>query len=478
MTPARRLRRSIAAAAVLTLGAWAAAGQQDGRAPGAAAAAPSAPVIVGAVEGPIGPAAQRHVEKLLGRAAELEAEALVLRLDTPGGLTDTTRRIIERILASPVPVIGWVAPPGAHAASAGTYILYATHLAAMAPGTNIGAATPVQMGAPGLPGGDRPDPAPDAAPERGEDAGDGTPESDAEKPRPRVLSGESAMTAKVTNDAVAFIRSLAEMHGRNADWAERAVREAASLSATGAEELGVVEIVAADLDELLAKTDGRTVTVLGRDHTFATAGAPVETVDVGTITRILGVVSNPNVAIVLMTLGIYGIIYEFVSGTGVAGVTGAICLALGLYGMNQLPLDYAGLALLGFGIVLMVAEALSPSFGVLGFGGLASFVIGSAMLVDTDVPEYQLSWGVIGTMALISGVVLVLLLGVSWRAYRRAPPAANTMVGIEAEVLDWTAGEGHVHASGERWRATGPAGLAPGQRVRVHQIDGLILTVG
>ncbi len=426
-------------------------------------------VLVGAVEGAIGPATVRHVEKLVAAATDRHANALVLRLDTPGGLTDSMRTIISTILGSPVPVIGWVAPPGAHAASAGTYILYATHLAAMAPGTNIGAATPVQLG--GMPGPPGPAEQPAGAPEKGADA---------------PLSGTDAMTHKVTNDAVALIRSLAEMRGRNADWAEQAVRAAATLSTNGALEAGVIELIAEDVGTLLAKADGRTVQVLGAPYRLDTAGARVETVEVGTVTRLLGIVSNPNVALILMIIGVYGIVFEFLTPGMVApGVIGAISLTLGLYSLNQLPLDYAGLALILLGLGFMVAEGFAPSFGALGLGGVAAFVIGSAMLVETDVPEYRISWWLIGTLAAVSAAFLVLLAGVAWRSTRRAPGGVGNMLGIEADVIDWSAGEdprpgrgeGHVWAESERWRATGPPDLAPGERVRVEAMDGLTLTV-
>ena len=505
------LRRVLLAGLVLVPAVGAGFGQGAGTGPRAtpeagpsaeAAAGAGGPssggaVLVGAVEGAIGPATVRHVERLVERATGGDdggpAEALVLRLDTPGGLTDSTREVIAAILASPVPVIGWVAPPGAHAASAGTYILYATHLAAMAPATNIGAATPVQLGgAPGMPeprmpqpGGRGPGEGPGGADEGGSDGGApdaGAREGDDAAAPARPAADGDAMSAKVTNDAVAFIRSLAEMRDRNPGWAERAVREAATLSAEAALAEGVVELVAEDLGALLAAADGRSVTVLGEEWVLRTASAPVEVVEAGAVTRLLGVISNPNVALVLLMIGVYGIIFEFLTpGTVLPGVIGAISLTLGLYALNQLPLDYAGLALIGLGIAFMLAEGLSPSFGVLGFGGLVAFVLGSAMLVDTDVPEYQISWWLIAAVAAVSGAVLILLMGVSWRAYARAPAAAAPMAGVAAEVLDWAvvdrAGAGHVHAEGERWSAVGPADLAPGERVRVERRDGLVLTV-
>jgi membrane-bound serine protease (ClpP class) len=443
--------------------------------------------LLAAIEGPIGPAATRHVEKVIEEAATRRAEVLILRLDTPGGLADAMRDIISEILTSPTPVVGYVAPPGAHAASAGTYILYATHVAAMAPGTNLGAATPVAIG--GMPGEPPPEDKKPTGSDRPEnDADDGGPAKDDEqgaedrplRERIRSLAPDEAMNAKATNDAVAFIRSLAEMHGRNADWAERAVREAASLSSAKALEEGVIDFVAADVDELLNAIDGRTVSINGTERVLATRGLPVERIEMDAITRLLGVLSNPNVALLLMMIGVYGIIFEFWNPGAIApGVVGAISLTLGLYSLNQLPLDYAGLALIGLGIAFMVAEAFTPTFGILGFGGLIAFVIGSAMLVDTDVPAYQVSWWMIGTMAAMSAAVLVLLLGYTLRAYRRPPVSGSIrMVGTQAKVLDWSGNGGFVWAEGERWSATGATGLAPGASVVIRGVDGLTLVVG
>lgn len=421
-------------------------------------------VMAGAVEGAIGPATAHHIRRLIDQAEERDAAALVLRLNTPGGLTDSTREIISEILTSNVPIIGWVAPPGAHAASAGTYILYATHLAAMAPGTNLGAATPVQLG--GLPGLD---------PDEDSGGNEGSDEEGEEKPAP--VSG-GAMDRKVTNDAVAFIRSLAELRGRNADWAESAVRDAASLPASEALEKHVIDLIAGDLAMLLVGADGRMVSMPAGDVVLHLDGAVVEQVEQGAITRLLGVLSNPNIALILMMIGLYGIIFEFATpGSFGPGIIGVIALAIGLYSLNMLPLDYAGLGLIGLGVVLMVAEAITPSFGVLGLGGIAAFVLGSAMLIDTDIPAYQVSWWLIGAVAAISGLVLILLLGIAWRAYRRGPATSVTMIGARAEVLDWAAGHGHVWAEGERWSARGPADLEREEQVHVCALDGLTLLV-
>lgn len=433
--------------------------------------------LVAAIEGAIGPGATRHVRNVIEEAEARDAEVLVLRIDTPGGLVDSTREIIAAILDSTVPVIGYVAPSGAHAASAGTYIIYATHVAAMAPGTNIGAATPVQMG--GLPG--RQPPGED---ERGGERKNGAEEAeggDGEPKTERQRSPEDTMTAKAVNDAVAFIRSLAEIHGRNADWAERAVREAVSVSSREALELGVVEIVANDVGALLEQADGREVSGGKVERALATKGLSVEHLEPDFMTRALSILSNPNVAFLLLMIGVYGLIFEFTQPGSVGpGVVGVICLVLALYALNQLPLDYAGLALVIAGIVFMIAEAFTPTFGILGIGGLAAFMIGASMLIDTDVPAYQISWWVIGGTAAASGGILILLVGYLWRVYRRPAmggSSASRMVGTRAEVLDWSGDHGHVWAESERWTARGVSDLKQGEEVRVRSIDGLTLVI-
>jgi membrane-bound serine protease (ClpP class) len=450
----RVLRRLVPAAIALAGAAW-------GQAPDGAA---QRVALVAAIEGAIGPAAVRHVEKAIEATGEQGAEVLIVRLDTPGGLADSMREIIVAILASPTPVVGFVAPPGAHAASAGTYILYATHVAAMAPGTNLGAATPVQIG--GLPGLPREDEKPAGAPDEGR--------------RTAPPPPADAMSAKAINDAVAYIRSLAELRGRNADWAERAVRDAASLSAGEALKLRVIDLMADDPRALLAAIDGRTVELAGVERRLATAGLTVEPFEPDALTRGLGLLSNPNVAFLLMLIGIYGLIFEFSNpGIFAPGVIGVICLVLGLYALNQLPLDYAGLALLGLGIAFMAAEAFTPTFGALGLGGLVAFVIGAAMLVDTDVPAFRVSWWAIGGAAALSGAFLILLLRYVLQTHRRPPvTGAARLVGAEARVLDWADGTGHVWAEGERWSARGDADLVAGAPARVRQIDGLTLVVG
>jgi membrane-bound serine protease (ClpP class) len=435
--------------------AFAVAQAQNGAQTGAQSTrpAPAHLALLSAIKGPIGPATAKQVKDALAEAHERRASAVILELDTPGGLSSSTREIITAILSSDVPVIGYVAPPGAHAASAGTYILYATSLAAMAPGTNLGAATPIQIGGvPGLP-----------------DSGKG----DEKK------SSGSTLEHKIVNDAVAQIRALAEMHGRNADWAEKAVREAATLTASQAKAQKVVELIAPDIPTLLGLADGRSVVTAIGTQTLHTAGLTVERVEPGFVARVLAVISNPNIAFILMLIGIYGLVFEFSNpGTIGPGVLGAICLVLGLYALNQLPLDYAGLALLLLGIGLMVAEAITPTLGVLGVGGLAAFIVGAAMLVDSDQPEFRLSWMVIGGTALLTGALLILVLGYVWRSQRTPAVTGHAEVeGVNARVLEWKNGQGTVWVRSERWRARGPETLEPGDIVRVSKIDGLTLVV-
>lgn len=420
-------------------------------------------VLTIAIDGPIGPAATGYVKDALAKARERHADAVILRLNTPGGLASSMREIIADMLASPVPVIGYVAPSGAHAASAGTYLLYATHIAAMAPGTNLGAATPVQIGSPvpGLPG--------------------ITPDKDGKdkKDSARQTEQKDAMTAKAMNDAVAFIRSLAELRGRNADWAEKAVREAASLSASAALQASVIDLIARDPAELLRQTDGRVVELPGGDRRrLATKDATIETIDPGWISRFLSIITNPNVAFILLLIGIYGLIFEFMSPGAVApGVVGTICLLLGLYALNLLPINYAGLGLMMVGIALLTIEAFNPTV-VLGLGGAIAFVLGALMLFRIEAPGYRLSWTFAGIVATMFIGLILIVLG-SLRRTRKAPAqvGAQAMRGLPAEVLDWNDIEGHVFTQGERWQARGTEAFKPGEMVEVASITDLTLTV-
>ncbi len=415
------------------------------------------------VDGAIGPATARYVKDALTKASERHAEVVVLRMNTPGGLSTSMREIISDVLASRVPVVGYVAPSGAHAASAGTYILYATHIAAMAPGTNLGAATPVQIGGP-LPG------LPDTTPGKDKDKKEGSDQ------QPKT---KDAMTAKATNDAVALIRSLAELRGRNADWAEKAVREAESLSANAALQAKVIDLVARDQAELLMQIDGRTVEVAGGDtRQLATRDAGREAIDPGWTSGFLRVITDPNVAFILMLVGIYGLIFELSSPGAVApGVIGTICLLLGLYALNMLPINYAGLGLILLGITLLVIEAFNPTV-VLGLGGIIAFVLGAVMLFEIEAPGFRLSWPVIGiAAAMFIGLILVVL--GSLRRARKGPMrlGAQAMRGLTAEILDWSESEGHVFTQGERWQARGTEAFKPGEVVEVANITDLTLVV-
>lgn len=410
------------------------------------------------IDGAIGPATARQVKDGLATAHERNAEVVILRLNTPGGLATSMREIIADILASPVPVIGYVAPAGGHAASAGTYILYATHVAAMAPGTNIGAATPVEIGTPfpGLSGG-------------GDEKSN---EKPATPPAPDTLS------MKATNDAVALIRSLAELRGRNADWGEKAVREAASLSAQAALDQRAIDLMANDTAALLQAIDGRKVTTTTGPRNLATRGLTVETIEPGWLIRLLAVITDPNIAVLLMLIGVYGLVFEFMSPGAVApGVIGAICLVLGLYALNLLPIDYTGLALMLLGLTFLVVEAIYPTV-VLGAGGLAAFLLGAAMLLRVQPPGYQLSWTVIGIAAILIAALVLFSGRFLWRT-RRSPSRVGrqAMRGLPAEILDWSEGSGHALAEGERWSARSKDSFTAGETAEVVDSEGLILTL-
>ena len=420
------------------------------------------------IDGPIGPATSSFVKRSLEDAREQGDAFVVLTIDTPGGLDTAMREIVQAILASDLPVVGYVSPGGARAASAGTFILYASHVAAMAPATNLGAATPVQIGGPGG------SPAPDDG-----DAGGTEAEGDADgTPKPKPLPG-SALERKAVNDAVAYIRSLAELRDRNADWGEAAVREGASLSSSQALELGVIDLVAGDLPELLRAIDGREVKLQSRSVQLRTEGAVLRTVEPDWRTDLLSLLTNPNVAYLLMLIGIYGLLLEgYNPGAIVPGVVGAICLLLALFAFQVLSVNYAGLALIALGVVLIVAETFVPSFGALGLGGIIAFVIGSVMLLDDEVPGFGIAWQVIGMMAFAGALVLLAIVSFAVRARRRpVVSGAEGLLNERAEAMQSFDERGSVRVHGETWDAVSREPVRAGQRLRIVKVDGLTLEV-
>ena len=419
------------------------------------------------IKGAIGPATSDYIGRGLEEARGQGAVLVVLAMDTPGGLDSAMRDIIKDILASPIPVVAYVTPSGARAASAGTYILYASHVAAMAPGTNLGAATPIQLGGtpfpfPGGPGGKPP------ADKDGEPA-------KKEEPAPR----HPELADKAVSDAAAYIRSLAQLRGRNADWAERAVREAASLSAADALGDNVIDLMAGDLGDLMAKLDGRAVAIGEGTQRLETAGVSVVALEPDWRTTFLAILTDPNIAYILFLLGVYGLIFEFSHpGAVLPGVAGGISLLLALFALHLLPINFAGLGLLLLGVALMVSEAFVAGFGVLGFGGVIAFAIGSVMLFDTGAGGLAVSWPVVLALTLTSALFFMMVLSMAMKARRRPVVSGREeMVGSVGRVIAWGGREGRVQAHGEVWRASAERALAPGDDVRVTAVSGLTLVV-
>ena len=499
------------ALAVAMLGARAEAGTPSSaiapESPGASGAvkaselSPHAAVVL-EINGAIGPATSHYVVRGIGSAQKAGSPLVILEMDTPGGLDSAMRDIIRAILASPIPVATYVAPSGARAASAGTYILYASHIAAMAPATNLGAATPVSLGgsepapepnptpapnqapSPGA----TPTPAPGAAPNTNGDTNSSAPDSGrhkgekpaAQPPAQPPSQPSTAMERKVVNDAVAYIRSLAELRGRNAEWAEQAVRGASSLSATAALQERVIDLIAADMPDLLAQLNGREVRLGDHAIKLATRDLTVERVKPDWRTQLLAVITNPTIAYGLMLIGIYGLLFEgYNPGAVFPGVVGVICLLLALFAFQVLSVNYAGLALVVLGVGMIVAEFFFPAFGSLGLGGLIAFVVGSLILFDTDVPGMNIALPLIGAAATVGGLVIIGIVYIAARSIRRpVVTGVQGMIGDKAEVVQGFTGVGRVRYRGELWTARNKGELLhAGQMARIVKVEGLTLWV-
>lgn len=406
------------------------------------------------IKGGIGPAVADYVHRGLLQAVEQKAPLIILRMDTPGGLDSSMRQIIQDIISSHIPVVTYVAPGGARAASAGTYILYASHVAAMAPGTNLGAATPIRIG--GIPS-----------------------PSKAGKGKEKQAANGDAMMKKVVNDAVAYIRSLAQMRDRNSDWAERAVREAASLSSKDALAKGVIDLIARDLPDLLTKLNGRKLRMPKGEIILKTTGLTLKELKPDWRNRLLAIITDPNTAYLLLLLGIYGIFFELMNpGFVLPGVIGGISVLLALFAFQVLPINFAGLGLILLGIAFMTGEIFMPSFGALGIGGVIAFVIGSIILMDTSVPGFGISFALIAAVSLTSAAFFIFVIGAAVKSrFRPVVSGSEEMIGARGVAIANFNGKGSVRIRGEIWQARCTAHVNEGDKVRITAINGLFLEI-
>ena len=427
------------------------------------------------VNGGIGPATSDYLTREIEQAHDEQAKLVILRINTPGGLDSSMRDIIRSITTSPVPIATWVGPAGSRAASAGTYILLASHIASMAPGTNLGAATPVSLG-----GGKAPsDPLSPQDDSNQDEKSKSSEQDDTKQESSDQVKATTAMEKKVINDAAAYIVSLAKLHNRNEEWAEKAVREAASLDSENALELNVIDFIASDLQQLVEMTNGRTVIINGINQEIQLNQVAFVEREQDWRFSLLSVITNPNVAYILMLIGIYGLLLEFYNpGVGLPGVLGGICLLLAMYSLQMLPVSYAGLALILLGIALMIAEAFSPSFGIFGLGGVAAFSLGSIMLMDTEVPGYQIALPLIIGISLFSVGFFVVTISMLVRVRnQRVTTGMEAVVGETGKVVSGFPGEGRVLVEGEIWQAKCSDKLQAGQSIRVTKLTGLSLDV-
>jgi len=431
----------------------------------------TATVMTAEIVGPIGPATSAYIERAIALSNREGAQALILEMDTPGGLDAAMRDINRAILSSSVPVIVFVHPAGARATSAGVYILYASHLAVMSPGTSLGAATPVQLGGPPS---EAPAPAPSEADREPDDAASSAPDTTP------AAGNAQALRNKVVNDAVAYIQSLAELRGRNADWAERAVRDGISATSDEALSLAVIELQAETLSGLLDQVNGFEIELSPSEtRQLNVADARIIPIEKTAAESFLSIISDPNIAFLLVNLGFVGLLVSFYNGLEpVTAIAGVICLITGFYALNTLPVNYAGAALVVLGLVLLVSEAFFASSGLLALSGLAAFVLGALMLIETDAPSFQIDWRLITAMAFVLGATVFGMLSYGLAAQAHAvTTGGKSLIGAQGRVLDWSGGSGFVMVQGERWKAVSKSELKPGDLIKVIKLAGLTLHV-